>query len=437
MKNLLGNEFADWEKTFSSPAPVSIRVNPFKWKTNFPSEKVQWATGGFYLPKRPSFTRDPFFHAGFYYVQEASSMGIEQALHQHVDLGKNIHVLDLCAAPGGKSTHLSSLITENSLLVSNEVIRARAHVLSENLIKWGRDNFLVTNNDPDHFREIPGFFDVMLADVPCSGEGLFRRDPDAAKEWSPPAVELCSMRQRRIILDAWPALKENGILIYSTCSFNEEENEKNIAWLKEKINFESLSLQLPEEWRITETFHNGIYGYRFFPHRLKGEGFFMSVLQKKDRPEKNPGKLKEGLSFANNREKDLVKNFVADPTKFDFFSHNGRMILFRKNISSDMQTIFRKMNIVHAGLPVAEMQKGAKPTHEVALSTELNRKNFRELMLSKEDALKFLAKQELKFSENETGIVLATYKGVPLGWLNLLENRANNLYPKEWRIRNL
>ncbi|HTL82981.1 MAG TPA: rRNA methyltransferase [Bacteroidia bacterium] len=437
VKQLLGDEFPQWEKSFGEAPPVSIRVNPLKWKNNYPGTRIPWCETGYYLPSRPSFTMDPFFHAGYYYVQEASSMGIEQAMNQLVDLSKNVKVLDLCAAPGGKSTHLLSLITENSLLVSNEVIRSRANILVENLVKWGRDNFIVTNNDPEHIGELTEFFDVMLADAPCSGEGLFRRDHDAMKEWSAGAVELCTMRQRRIILDAWPALKENGFLIYSTCTFNEEENEKNIVWLKEKIKFESVELQFPADWGIVETKKNGIHGYRFFPHRLKGEGFFLTVLQKKEHSSSKPGKQKPVMNLLNNREKELVKNYVNDPARFDFFSFDGLVTLFRKTISSEMQTVCRRLNVVHAGLAIAELAKGLKAVHPLAVSTELNRRNFPEVELSKEDALKFLAREEVKLVGEKTGMTLVTFKGAPLGWLNALGNRANNLYPKEWRIRHL
>ncbi|HEU4717804.1 MAG TPA: RsmB/NOP family class I SAM-dependent RNA methyltransferase, partial [Bacteroidia bacterium] len=204
LRQFLGDEFPQWEKANAQPAPVSLRVNPLKWKKEFPAEKVSWCATGFYLPERPSFTHDPLFHAGHYYVQEASSMSIETVFEKYFPERDNLTVLDLCAAPGGKSTHIVSLLGENSLLVSNEVIRHRANILSENLAKWGKDNVVVTNADPSEFSKLEGFFDVILVDAPCSGEGLFRRDPEAAKEWSPENMELCAARQKRILLDVWP-----------------------------------------------------------------------------------------------------------------------------------------------------------------------------------------------------------------------------------------
>lgn len=437
VRNFLGDEFSEWEKAFDVPAPTSIRINPLKWKGEKPEEKIHWTETGFYLAERPSFTHDPRFHAGAYYVQEASSMCLEQVFRQHVNTNENLHVLDLCAAPGGKSTHAISLLNENSLLVSNEVIRTRANVLAENLSKWGRDQFVVTSTDPERFATLPEFFDLVIADVPCSGEGLFRRDPEAANEWSPANVELCSSRQRRIVLDVWPALKENGLLIYSTCTFNTKENEENLAWLQSQCGFESVKMELPAEWKIMETEKNGIFGYRFFPHRVKGEGFFFSVLRKTNSGGNSAGKFKPNLQLATTKEKDAVRNFLSHPDRFEFFIHNSQVLAFRKTIAESIQRIAQKLNVVQAGITVADMDKGFKPAHPLALSTELNRSAFLETKLLKEDALRFLAKEDVKISGGEKGISLVTFEDHALGWLNLLGNRANNLYPKEWRIRRL
>src|SRR5260221_14470615 len=204
-----------WKEFLSAheqPSPNSIRINPLKINRK-ELENIPWTDFGYYLEQRPSFTFDPLFHAGSYYVQEASSMFLEQALKQTVDLSRPLKVLDLCAAPGGKSTHLLSLLNDQSLLVSNETIRSRATVLSENIQKWGSNNVVVTNNDPEDFQRLEGFFDVIVVDAPCSGEGLFRKDPNAVNEWSEEHIELCVVRQQRIINQVWPSLKKNGVLI--------------------------------------------------------------------------------------------------------------------------------------------------------------------------------------------------------------------------------
>src|SRR5687768_8055824 len=238
----LGNQWDDFVNAHLQPSPISIRLNPHKLSSETLLPSIPWTQYGKYLNDRPSFTLDPTFHGGKYYVQEASSMFLEQAFNQTTETTAPLDILDLCAAPGGKSTHLLSLMNQDSLLVSNEVIQSRAAILSENIQKWGYCNVAVTNNDPKDFQRLAGFFDVVVVDAPCSGEGLFRKDPTASKEWSEDAVALCSKRQQRILNDVWPALKTGGVLIYSTCTYNEMENEENLKMLRERYEPESISL---------------------------------------------------------------------------------------------------------------------------------------------------------------------------------------------------
>ena len=280
MQHQLGNAFVAFEEALQQPSPVSIRYNPYKKTSHKLGEQVPWAKEGRYLHERPSFTLDPTFHGGAYYVQEGSSLFLEQAVKQSVDLTQPLRVLDLCAAPGGKSTHLLSLLNKESLLVANEVIRSRAAILSENIQKWGHCNVLVTNCDPHQFQHLEGYFDLIVLDAPCSGEGLFRKDKNAMDEWSVNNVELCAQRQQRIIADVWPALKENGVLIYSTCTYNEKENEANLAWLESQHGCEFIPLTLNTDWGIEEVKKDRVIGYRFYPHKVKGEGFFLSAVRK-------------------------------------------------------------------------------------------------------------------------------------------------------------
>jgi 16S rRNA C967 or C1407 C5-methylase (RsmB/RsmF family) len=270
-------------KALDEPSPVSIRLNRGKWnKIPTGSEPVPWCRSGYYLPSRPSFTLDPLFHSGCYYPQEASSMFLEEVFLQVTQGRKNMRVLDLCAAPGGKSTHLSDLAGEDSLLISNEVIRSRASVLAETITKWGASNVIVTQNDPSAFSRLEGYFDIILADAPCSGEGMFRSRV-AVDEWSAANTALCAERQKRIIQDVWPSLKENGILIYSTCTFNPGENEQNIRWLTEKNNAESIAVDITGFNDIVPINYEGIHGYGFHPGKIKGEGFFISAIRKKEK----------------------------------------------------------------------------------------------------------------------------------------------------------
>jgi 16S rRNA C967 or C1407 C5-methylase (RsmB/RsmF family) len=276
LKTVHGFEEAAFRHVHASGAQVtSVRINPAKWSAEALAHQlpgvspVPWSLYGSYLERRPSFTFDPLFHAGCYYVQEASSMFLEQALRQTTDLAQPLNVLDLCAAPGGKTTHLQSLLSEDSLLVSNEVIRSRAAVLKQNCVKWGTQNVVITNNDPQHFNRLEGFFDVVVVDAPCSGSGLFRRDEEAIEEWSPDNVQLCCGRQKRILADVFPALKEGGVLIYSTCSYSKEENEAIADWLATELQMENLTLQTEKDWHIVETTADktNAKGYRFFQTR--------------------------------------------------------------------------------------------------------------------------------------------------------------------------
>ena len=225
---------------------TSVRSNPEKIFNiqhsifNAQLEKVLWSSNGYYLFERPSFTLDPLFHAGAYYVQEASSMFLEEVLKQTVDLTRPLRVLDLCAAPGGKSTLIQSVISKDSLLVSNEVIKTRVNILAENIAKWGAPNVIVTNNDPSDFKRLPGYFDVIVVDAPCSGSGLFRKDPNAINEWSENNVALCAQRQQRSLADILPSLKEGGVLIYSTCSYSQSEDEDISNWLQKEYSFFNL-----------------------------------------------------------------------------------------------------------------------------------------------------------------------------------------------------
>ena len=278
------------EKSFidvheNSRQVVSIRINPAKISASpFPESKpIPWSSTGYYLPDRPSFTLDPLLHAGAYYVQEASGMFLEQCLKQTIDLSLPLKVLDLCAAPGGKSTLIQSFLSEESLLVSNEVIKSRASILVENISKWGNENVIVTNNDPRDFSRLPEYFDVIVADAPCSGSGLFRRDVNAIDEWSIGAVESCSLRQQRILSDAYVSLKQNGVLIYSTCSYSPEENEQICDWLIRNYDVTPLKIAVNPNWNIVYTESDlRAAGYRFFPDKIRGEGFFIACFRKND-----------------------------------------------------------------------------------------------------------------------------------------------------------
>ena len=440
---LLGDEFDKLEKALLADVPVSIRINRKKGTlppTSDSGSAVVWSETGYYLPERLSFTFDPLFHAGAYYVQEASSMFLEQAIRNHVTTP--VKCLDLCAAPGGKSTHLLSLLPEGSLLVSNEVIRNRSHILAENIAKWGNPNSIVLNNDPEEIGQLTHLFDVIVTDVPCSGEGMFRKDTDSTGEWSIANVELCAARQRRIIHDIWNALKPGGLLIYSTCTYNTEENEENIHYIIEELGAEALPIPVQEEWQITGALKYAHPVYRFFPHKTKGEGFFLAVLRKAEGEieeirikSKNKNKKEKGKSAPTIPH--IAKEFVREAFVNGLYSDGNFVTMQPETVREVFPLLQERFHILSAGINVGEIKgKDLIPAQELALSTAFNPEAFPFVELTWEEAIKFLKKEVLLLPEGtEKWYVVMRYNGFPLGFVKNLGNRANNLYPQEWRIR--
>jgi NOL1/NOP2/sun family putative RNA methylase len=414
--------------------PVSIRINPDKGYETEGLEKIPWCETGYYLNQRPVFTLDPLFHAGTYYVQEASSMFLEQVIKQTINTNQPVKVLDLCAAPGGKTTHLISMLSSDSLIVSNEVIRHRSKILSENVIKWGNPNVIVTNNDPSSFQKIKGFFDIFIVDAPCSGEGLFRKDSEAANEWSEDNINLCSARQKRIINDAWDALKPGGIVIYSTCTYNEQENEENIKWMTEEMGAEPIEINIDAFSQLTQSPDKT--GLHFYPHRVKGEGFFISALQKTDGHPSKQGKIKKSMvsRLSSSVQKEIAP-WIINPAEIDLMSFQDKVLAFPSTLTDDILYLIDNLNIINCGTEVCEIKgKDLIPSHDLSVSSIVNKSNFTVEDLDLQTAIKFLRKEEIK-PEGKSKYLLAQYKNQPIGWLKNAGNRYNNLYPKEWRIR--
>jgi len=409
---------------------TSIRINPAKQSPiNLPNSKIPWTDVGYYLNSRPSFTFDPLFHAGNYYVQEASSMFLEQALKQTVDLTKSIKVLDLCAAPGGKSTHIQSLISKNSLLVSNEVIRSRANVLKDNIIKWGCENVMVTNNDPKDFSKLENYFDVIVVDAPCSGSGLFRRDPEAINEWSENNVQLCTQRQQRILSDVWPALKENGILIYSTCSYSNEEDEEIIQWLIENLSIVHCPLSIDKSWGIVES----AGGYRFWPDKVKGEGFFLACFKKKDGEEEGSFRYKKKPQPLTNKEMKMVERWMKKDN-LHFIKHINTVYAWPEQQVKDFSFLLEQLRVIYSGTLSGELMRDKLvPDHALAMSN-LVIDTIHQTELNYDQSIQYLQRKDLKIEVKNKGWQLITYQQHPLGWINALPNRINNYYPRELRI---
>lgn len=420
-----------FEQVHASGGQVtSIRINPRKRaEIKNLNSKIPWTSDGHYLEQRPSFTFDPLFHAGCYYVQEASSMFVEQAFRQTVDLATPLKVLDLCASPGGKSTHIQSLLSPGSLLVSNEVIRSRANVLKDNIIKWGCENAVVTNNDPKDFTRLENYFDVIVVDAPCSGSGLFRRDPEAIEEWSENNVQLCSQRQQRILADIWPALKKNGILIYSTCSYSKEEDEDMVNWLVHEKSALQYLLTFHSSWGIIES--GG--GYRFWPDKVKGEGFFLACFTKTDGEEPVPLKLKSKPDVAVKKDIEMLARWIK-MDGLQFVKHLSTVYAWPQHLTADFSFLLENLRVIYSGVLAGELMRDKLvPDHSLAMSL-LTADQVPRTALNYEQAIQYLQRKDIQLQEAARGWQLMTYNGHPLGWANVLSNRVNNYYPKELRI---
>ena len=448
-RQLLGEEqYPAFQEALGTEVPVSIRPNRKKCDLPVEGEAVPWAPSGVYLKSRPTFTFDPLFHAGCYYVQEASSMFVERVLREYVK--EPVVMLDLCAAPGGKSTLCRSALPEGSLLVANEVMHNRSQILAENLVKWGSPEVIVTNNDPADFTDLTHLFDVILTDVPCSGEGMFRKDQVAVDEWSIENVDICWQRQRRILTDIWPSLKPGGLLIYSTCTFNREEDEDNVAWIAKELGADVLEVPTDESWGITGNLTGGGFPvYRFLPHKVKGEGFFLAVLRKHEgeceetpsRKLKTPSRMDKKKKGKDNKQPLSVpkeaKEWLASASDYSLAMKDTQVVAFPKAYQDEYALLQQTLKVIHAGITLGEIKgKDLIPHHSLAMSTALAEDVFPKAEVSYEQAIAYLRKEGLILDADvPRGYVLLTYQQMPLGFVKNIGNRANNLYPQEWRIR--
>jgi 16S rRNA C967 or C1407 C5-methylase (RsmB/RsmF family)/NOL1/NOP2/fmu family ribosome biogenesis protein len=442
MKADLGADADAFFDALQTESPTSIRYNPRKQALQHQyfegSSAVPWSQYGHYLTERPSFTFDPYFHAGHYYVQEASSMFLEEVLKQCLNLNESLRALDLCAAPGGKSSHLLSLLSDDSLLISNEVIASRASILVENLSKWGNINSIVTNNDPEHFSALENCLDLVVIDAPCSGEGMFRKDKDSIKEWSVNNVNICSARQKRILHTASSLLRTNGIIVYSTCTFNTKEDIDPILELLKEGGWESVKINIEHFPGIQERIlkdEQTLFGYHFYPHKIKGEGFFISVLRKTNEEERNWPKVMKNVNYADKKTKQVLSNFI-ETEGIDFIQHNQQSLAFPVNLKNEMLGLLNtSLRIKKFGIDVGQIiREELIPDQALAMSS-IPLKNIETVQLNKEEAIMYLQKKDFSINTTAKGWHLMKFNEAILGFAKLMGNRMNNTYPKEWRIR--
>lgn len=428
----------------SGEPSVSVRINPAKAGSpseifgNLVSGPVEWNRHAAFLSERPAFTLDPLIHAGAYYVQDSSAMFPGKAFRDVLDkvLESGIispKVLDLCAAPGGKTTDISASLRESCkggyLLISNEIMKQRAAVLADNAAVWGDPSVVVTSVDPKAFGSLPGFFDIIVADVPCSGEGMFRKDDEAVSQWSEENVALCQARQRRIVADVWPSLAEGGFLVYSTCTFNNLENDDNVKWICSEFGAEIIGIDSCGLLR-TEC------GVSLVPGFVRGEGQYCAVLRKT-----SPS---AGTAACSGRQQDrwqklpeahasIIRPLLDE--EMAMIVKDGRIVAVPEYVRC-LLSMLEPLHPLARGLAVG-MFKGKDfiPDADLALSLSLRRGAFNEFEVNRETALSFLHRDPVRLPDAERGILLLVYRGLPIGFVKNLGNRCNSLHPLHRRIR--
>jgi len=439
LANIKGFDLENFLFAHANPPPVSIRFNHEKLKDfnleslNLPiSTQVPWCKDGFYLTERPKFIFDPAIHAGAYYVQESSSMFLHYLLSTIQVQESGLKVLDLCAAPGGKTTVLASL-PQFKMVVANELIKTRLSILYENIVKWGAPHVLITNNDPADFTPLKDYFDTILVDAPCSGSGLFRKDPKAIDEWSENNVKLCAERQKRILADVLPSLREGGILVYATCSYSSEENEEIMDWLMQHAVFEPVAVKLQDSWNIVETHSEmGGIGYRFFPGKTNGEGFFIACF-KLIQTQSSAWFPEKKLEIANASEIALLKEWV-NHDGITVIKKNDSLMVLPEIIAPEIQILQQFLHLRKSGVLAGTVIRNQFiPEHELILSNYC-RNDLPFFEVDEFEALQYLRKQEFNRGDFIKGWYVIRYNLLRLGLIKHLGNRINNYYPASWRI---
>jgi 16S rRNA C967 or C1407 C5-methylase (RsmB/RsmF family) len=434
MKRQLGDEADAFYSSLEQPSPTSIRLHHLKGKSSFAyAGSVPWCTNGYYLESRPFFHLDPHWHGGAYYVQEASSMILDDVISQlHLESKPRIW-LDVCAAPGGKTGILAKHLGPGDILLANEVVSQRRAILRENLVKAGYLNTMISGEAASSFRE--PFADIILIDAPCAGEGMMRKDPEAIRQWTPSLVDSCSMLQKQIVSDAVMALKEDGFMIYSTCSYSMEENLQNISYFKEKYQLETVTLHFPDEWGITGINENAICGYQLYPHKVKGEGLFIAVLKNNNVSETGYKKYKKPFSLFEAIPASLLPH-IHDPARFRIRKNNPAHQL----VTADAEA---KANEVLMHVPRAEVLAEAGelkgrdfvPSHVMAMSG-IQDEQYEIIDLECSPALDFLERNTNTLPENKKpGWYIVRHEGTVLGWAKCTAQGWKNHYPMNWRLR--
>ncbi len=448
LQELLPDEWAELRDAIEGSEPsVSVRVNVRRGAAVPPgSERVPWCADAFYCTQRPAFTFDPDLHSGRYYVQDASSMFIHHVL-RHLAGSEPVCCLDLCAAPGGKTTAALDALPAGSLVVANEIVPQRARVLADNVVRWGNPCAVVTSAAPKAFAPLTGAFHIVAADVPCSGEGMMRKDDEAARQWTPALVEECAARQRPIVADVWNALRPGGLFVYSTCTYNRQENELMVEHIAATFGAEPVAVDIDTAWGIQPAIGSALPAYRFMPHRTRGEGLFMAVLRKpadhspaahgrQPDPGKPGGRARRTPPGSTTAQATAASaaQWLDCPDLYAVIQQGDLVQAVPRQWLPLVQQLRAATTVLHSGIALATA-RGHKliPDHCLALSSARRGDAFAQCDVDYPTALRYLRGEAIAV-DAPRGHVLITHRGAPLGWVNNLGNRANNLYPKPLRI---
>lgn len=439
------DEAAALAAALDGAAPVSVRLNPAKTEGEplFATERaVPWSRYGRYLDRRPQFTLDAAFHAGAYYVQEAGSQFVNYLLRDERLEGARI--LDMCAAPGGKTTIYSTLAGRDGLVVANEYVRNRANILADNVRKWGVGNVVVTNNDTPTVAGFGGWFDVVAVDAPCSGEGMFRKDEGARSEWSAEGVRMCAARQIAILRDAWQSLAAGGLLLYSTCTFNSTEDEGVLRAFADEAGDEIVAAErvdVPSEWGIVCSKVGEFQTFRFMPHRTEAEGFFVAVARKAfdvSMRVTTPRARKQILAEVPTADRKELSRWVREPEQMRFAVAGDTIYGYRRARYDDVRTLAQSLTVIYSGVAMGQIFKGTlKPDWALSQYIDLQRNAVACAEVDEPTALDYLRKRDVRAEGFGQGLNLVEHGGRPLGFLKRIGARCNNLYPNSLRIMNM
>ena len=435
---MLGDDAERLFAALDTEPVVSIRRNPYKPAEVFDGESIGWSMWGRYLAQRPQFTLDPLMHGGAYYVQEASSQFVGYLLKNDNLAGKRI--LDMCAAPGGKTTIYSTLVGRDGLVVANDINRSRTLALADNVQRWGLGNVVVTCNEPSHIGAFEHWFDIVAVDAPCSGEGMFRKMEEARTEWSQSSVDVCVARQKEILAEAWRTLRPGGVLLYSTCTFNDREDEGVVKWLVEEYDddLEAVErVELDDKWGIVRSDIGAFQCFHFYPHRVQGEGFFVAVARKKVSNIRRVVPKSRRKVFAPLQNKDIaeVSRWVDNPKQMTFRYIGDVVFGYNNTIMEDVIHLSESLSVVYSGVAMGQIFKGKlKPEHPLALFVGCNESVVPAVEVSLDVALEYLRRQDIAASQFEEGIHRVIYGGVAIGFIKRIGARCNNMYPKDLRI---